>query len=279
MKNFLITLILFASLSAQNMSQIGSGEDKNVFEGGLGVASINGKTYTTFTLSPEFSFGKIGVGLNLELMFDNEGGFEFRDDMYKNGAGWLRVVRYVRYGRKGDGMFARLGTIDNGVLGNGFLMFHYNNASNYDERKIGLQFDYDFEDFGFETIYSNFGRPEIFGLRGYYRPLTESSIPILNTLELGATLITDSYNKKFNSADSTFSDDNITAFGLDIGVMVLDYDYLKSKLYFDLGSISNHGSGSALGTSFIIPEVLGLFEFGAKYELRWLGDGFAPNLF
>lgn len=283
MKRMLILFTSLAMLAAQDMSQIGAGEDKNVFEGGLGVASIDGKTYTTFTLSPEFSFGKFGVGLNLELMFDNEGGFEFRDDMYDDGAGWLRVIRYVRYGRKGDEMYARLGTIDNGLLGNGFLMFHYNNASNYDNRKIGLQFDYDFENFGFESIYSNFGRPEIFGLRGYYRPLTESDIPILNTLEIGTTVVTDSYNKKFLGTsiegDNVYEDDQLTAFGVDIGVKVLDYEYLKSKVYFDLGSISNHGSGSALGTSFIIPDVFGLLEFGAKYELRWLGDEFAPNLF
>jgi hypothetical protein len=283
MKKLILIFSLTLALAAQDMSQIGAGDPKNVFEGGIGVATINGKTYTTFTLTPELTLGNFGMGFNLELMFDNDGGFEFRDDMYKNGAGWLRAIRYIRYGHKGDDIYARVGSIDNGILGNGFLMFHYTNASNYDERKMGLLFDYDFENFGFETVYSNFGRPEIFGLRGYYRPLTESDIPILNTLEVGATLVTDSYNKKVTGftigGDDILEDDAITAFGVDVGVMVLDYDYLKSKVYFDMGSISNYGSGSALGTSFIIPDVLSLFEFGIKYEMRWLGDEFAPNLF
>lgn len=278
MRSLFMSILITLGLCAQDISNIGKEEANNFLEGGLGLTTIDGKTYTTFTLSPELSFGKFGLGLNLELLFDNEDGFAFREEMYEGDEGYLRAIRYLRWGLKGDSVYARVGTIDNGMLGNGFLMFHYTNGASYESRKIGASLDLDFNNFGFESIYSNFARAEIIGFRGYYRPLVELEIPIIRTMELGATYITDMGFKRLTT-DSTVLKENLSAFGMDISFKIIDSDYMKLKTYIDYGQINNHGYGTAYGALFLIPKVLGVFELGAKYEIRSISDGFIPNLF
>ncbi|MCB0278219.1 MAG: hypothetical protein KDD94_01865, partial [Calditrichaeota bacterium] len=180
----------------------------------------------------------------------------------------------IRYGQKGDSVYARIGTLDNGTLGNGFMMFHYNNAANYDQRKIGAQFDLDLGDYGFETLYSNFGRPEILGLRGYYRPLADSGIPIAETVEVGLAYVTDFDPNPSDSVDATLAGIN-----LDIGFYPVKNDIFRWKFYFDYGKYFDYGSGAAFGSSFILPNLIGVLEFGVKYERRLLGDQFVPSLF
>ena len=188
MFTFLTVLFTFSYLFSQDIMEE---DEMNQFQGGLGVTWIDGQSYTTFSISPDLSFGNFGVGLNIELLFNNEGGFEFRKQGWDKGAGILRAIRYLRYGWKHNPVYVRVGTLDNATLGHGFLMWHYTNESNYDARKIGLEFDLDFERFGFESVYSNFGYLEIAGGRLYYRPLYGLKIPVIKNLEFGATYITD----------------------------------------------------------------------------------------
>jgi hypothetical protein len=275
MKKLAFLFALVFTFYSQDISSIGD-KDKNEINSGLGLAWIDGEPFYSFSISPDLSFGNFGVGVNIELFFNKDG--DLRTDMYDSGASWLRIIRYIRYGYKGDTFYSRFGSIDNGMLGNGFLMFHYNNASNYENRKMGIVFDIDFENYGFESIYSNFGRPEILGLRGYYRPLAEQEIPVVNTLEVGFSYITD---MNANPNDTTgFKDDNISAFGFDIGFYPFKTDIFKWKVYFDYAKYSSFGSGTALGTSFMMPNLLGgNLQLGVKYERRLINDQFIPSLF
>ena len=165
---FLTVLFTFSYLFSQDIMEE---DEMNQFQGGLGVTWIDGQSYTTFSITPDFSFGNFGIGLNIELLFDNKDGFKFRKEGWNQGTKILRAIRYLRYGWKHNPVYARIGTLDNATLGHGFLMWHYSNESNYDERKIGLEFDLDFDSWGFETGTSNLGKLEIIGGRLYFRPL------------------------------------------------------------------------------------------------------------
>jgi hypothetical protein len=285
MKRLILVFFLTLILVGQDISSMGKKKDKNAIDAGIGMTFIDGKSYTTFNISPDLSFGKWGFGLNVELMFDNAEGFEFRKDQYEGGAGWLRLIRYIRYGQKGSDVYARVGSIDNGVLGNGFLMNHYTNAADLDNQKIGLVLDLDFEDFGFESMYTNVNKPEILGFRGYYRPFSKLKIPVLSSLEIGGTYTTDlnsNPNKQIivsATNDSTVNTNNIAMFGADLGLHLIKTDFFRWKVYYDFGKIVDYGSGQAIGTSMIVPKIGGLLEMGAKYERRMLGDEFAPVLF
>ena len=249
-------------------------ENNNALDGGFGITWIDGTAYTTFTIAPELAFGKFGVGLNIELLFNNSEGFKFRDDGWKTGAGVLRMIRYIRWGLKHDPVYIRIGSLYSATLGHGFIMGYYSNAVNYDYRKIGLAFDLDFKSFGFESMTSNLGRLEVIGGRFYVRPLYSTGIFIIKNLEFGATYATD-----VDPDDHRDTDDAIAEYGFDVGLPIITTPFLHTTLYADYAKIHNYGDGTAVGIKADLPSVLGLISLYAKLERRFLNDQFVPNYF
>jgi len=249
-------------------------EEGNQFDGGLGVTWIDGQSYTTFTLRPDFSFGKFGLGLNIQLLFDNSNGFEFRKAGWEGGAGILRAIRYLRYGYKKEPVYVRIGTLDATTLGHGFIMWYYSNESTYDDRKIGLELDLDFGEFGFESMTSNLGNIEILGGRAYYRPLLSTGIPIIENLETGVTFVSD-----FDPDEQSKTEDSITEWGLDVGLPLVQSKVFNSTIYYDFAKINNFGSGNVIGIDLNFPGLLGLMSIATRLEKRFMGEKFLPNYF
>ncbi|MCD4693500.1 MAG: hypothetical protein K8R79_11340 [Calditrichales bacterium] len=272
-KVLVFTLALVSLLSAQNLEDFAE-EPSNTFNGGLGVTWIDGVSYTTFTISPELAFGKFGVGLNIELLFDNANDFKFRKIGWEKGAGAFRMIRYLRWGLKHDPVYIRIGSLQSTTLGHGFIMGYYSNQANYDERKIGLEFDLDFDAFGFETMTSNLGNLEIIGGRLYFRPLFSSEIPVIKNLEFGATYATD-----INPDNTRDTDDGIFEWGADIGLPIIQTKVFNSTIYADYAKINNYGDGKAVGIKAGLPDLIGLFGLYAKLEKRFLSDQFLPNYY
>ena len=113
--------------------------------GNLNVGSVN---YFTMRLQPDLAIGKFGVGLDVNFEFDAQG--NFRTTEYSTWQAVLSKIVYVRYGVKGEPVFAKLGGISDFTLGNGTIVNNYNNRLNYPSvKKIGLEFDLDFKISGF----------------------------------------------------------------------------------------------------------------------------------
>ncbi|MBI2619142.1 MAG: hypothetical protein HYW57_03580 [Ignavibacteriales bacterium] len=253
--------------------------------GGFGVTVIDGEPYYLFNLAPELAFGKFGLGLDINLRMGKNG--KLRTEDFDEGYDYLRMIRYIRYGTKKEPIYVRLGVLDYSRLGHGFIVYNYRNSASYDLRKFGLEFDLDFEKFGFESMYSDFGAGGVFGLRAYGRPLKFTSlanVPIIGGFEVGAT-----YAADFNeNANKTWGVDNTLAnakdggslgiIGFDFGLPLLSLPTVNSTLYFDFASISDYGSGTALGLDLNFSG-LGVIGLGAKYERRWTGDQFLPSYF
>jgi len=270
---FLLVFIFTAFSHAQGFDPFQE-EQGQAVNGGFGMTWIDGKAYSTFTIAPEFSVGKFGIGLNIELLFDNAGGFKFRKDGWEKGAGALRMIRYLRWGVKHDPLYLRVGSLQTATLGHGFIMGYYSNEANYDYRKIGLVVDMDFGSFGFESMSSNLGRLEIIGGRLYVRPLSGSNIPIIKNFETGATYVTDADPDR-----RTSTDDGISELGFDIGLPVIKSPVFNTTIYADYAKILDHGDGMAFGVKADIPDVFGLLAVFAKLEKRFLNDEFLPNYF
>jgi len=269
----LIGLFFSTFLFAQSYDPFAD-EDNSQLNGGFGVTFIDGTAFTTFNVSPELSFGKLGIGLNIELLFNNSDGFKFRDDGWKTGAGALRMIRYLRWGVKHDPLYVRVGSLQLATLGHGFIMGYYSNEINYDYRKIGLVLDVDFDSFGFESMTNNLGRMEIIGGRLYYRPLSGSGLPIIKNLEFGASYVTD-----LDPDESTATEDAIAEVGADIGLPIIKTSFFNTTIYGDYAQILDYGSGMAVGVKADMPNVLGLFGIYAKLERRFLGEKFIANYF
>lgn len=288
---FLVTIVIFFSINVYGQfdDYRRLRENEGLLGGGLGMTWIDGKPFYSFRLFPELQFKNIGVGLDLKLEFGADG--KIRSENFNEFSDYLSIIRYVRYGYKHDPLYVRVGALDYATLGHGSIMYLYNNSPSYDTRKVGLEFDIDFTNFGFETVYSNFGQAGLIGLRGYVRPLqfTEAaSIPVIGNLEVGGSLVSDvdkkagvlsgNYDPVKDEFTPTIDKGSVTIMGLDLGLPIIRSSILDLDLYFDYSKIVEYGSGTAAGIKAGF-KGLGLVNLSAKLERRFNNDEYIPSYF
>lgn len=279
MRLLLLVVVLIPLMIQPGFAQITPGfmgmpYANGVFYGGAGLGFIDGESHIIFALRPELVFSKFGIGLDINLRYNTETG-ELRREDWNSSYDVLRAIRYARYGHKRDPFYTRVGTLDAARLGHGLIMNFYNNELVYDDRKVGLEFDVDAGLWGFESMTSNLGRLEIIGARGYYRPFYQSSpLPALGSLAIGATVVSDTDPDQFRATD-----DDVTIYGLDVEIPIIEYPMFRTALYGDVAKISGFGSGKAVGVEVNVRTTAGLLEVTARVERRFLGREFLPSFF
>ena len=276
----------FAQSTAQPPSQLTALQDQQTLTGGVGMTIIDGKPYYLLHVTPELAFGKIGVGLDVNLRISEDG--QIRHEDFQDFNSYLQIIRYVRYGQKHDPWYARIGALDYSRLGHGYIMYMYRNTASYDLRKVGVEFDADLGTFGFESMYSDVSGGGVLGLRGYTRPLQftdAASIPIVGKVETGVTLATDlnAYAKRtwgdsIGTIRASQGNGTLSILGVDIGFPLLSQENVHSTLYADVAKIVSFGGGAAVGLDLEL-RGLGLVTFNAKYERRIVGNRFMPSYF
>lgn len=239
--------------------------------GALGVTTIDGELYYRVQLMPELTFSKIGLGLDVDLLFNNDG---IRKEDWNPKSRWVRIIRYARWGQKHDRFYVRAGALDAASLGHGSIMYHYANQINDADRKVGMEFDLDFGMTGFESVVSNFGRAEIYGGRAYVRPLHSTGIFIIKNFEIGGTIATD-----FDPDQKSGTKDGVTVFGADLGLPIINTSLLYTQLYYDFAHIKEFGSGNVVGISTDIKFPGDILNLSAKLEQRFLGAHYLPQYF
>ncbi len=96
---------------------------------GIGSVTIDGQTYSQLALRPEFSFGKLGIGLDLVVYMDAEG--NIRQEEWDEASDIIDKFLYVRWAQKGDPLWLRVGSLDNVTLGYGGLLSGYSNMMEF----------------------------------------------------------------------------------------------------------------------------------------------------
>ena len=254
---------------------------------GLGFTFIDGEPFLRFQLQPEIDLGKVGFGLGLVLLYSSSEEGE-HTILAEDGETWddistiLRVVRYVRYGHLSESFYTRFGALDYTTIGHGFIMSGY---SNYDRRGLRLNLSSETKKIGVETIVNNVGDPTVFGGRLFVRPLQqeEGGIPLLNSLEFGATYLTDI------EPDPALipSGDPLIALGVDIGFPLIHNKSLRLDIYDDVAflntkpesktedidEITDVAIGNAIGIGVSLSQAL------FKVEYRIFSDQFYPTIF
>ncbi|KAA3656838.1 MAG: hypothetical protein DWQ10_14530 [Calditrichaeota bacterium] len=271
---FLLLLCPFA-LFAQYQSNLVPGvSNQGAFMGGIGYSNIDGEDFLTLSLRPELAFGKFGVGFDIPFRYNMNTG-EIREADWNESYDYFRAIRYVRWGHKRDKFYTRVGVLDATRIGHGFIMNFYNNEMiNYDGRKIGLELDIDAGLWGFESATSNLGRAEIFGGRAYYRPLYNSTIPIIKNFAIGASYVTD-----IDPDGTRNTKDEVAVFGADVEMPLIKTALFHTLLYSDWGKIKDYGDGSAVGVELSLRGLMGTFSITTQLERRFLNDEFIPNYF
>ena len=254
---------------------------------GLGFTFINGEPFLRFQLQPEIDLGKVGFGLGLVLLYSSSEDGE-HTILAEDGETWddistiLRLVRYVRYGHLSESFYTRFGALDFATIGHGFIMSGY---SNYDRRGLRLNLSTETKRAGVETIINNVADPTVFGGRVFVRPLQqeEGGIPLLNSLELGGTYLTDI------EPDPSLipSGDPLIALGVDIGFPLIHNKSLRLDIYDDVAflntkpgsktedidEINDVAIGNAIGIGVSLSQAL------FKVEYRTFGAHFYPTIF
>ncbi|MBI3579984.1 MAG: hypothetical protein HY089_11315, partial [Ignavibacteriales bacterium] len=87
----------------------------------VGLTVVDGKPYYLFNLTPELSFGNLGIGLDLNIRVGEDG--KIRKEDFNEVYDYLRILRYVRWGHKKDPLYARAGALDYARLGHGSIMY------------------------------------------------------------------------------------------------------------------------------------------------------------
>jgi hypothetical protein len=280
MKKTLISVLILAAFFSAGFAQTMPGaaaDSGSSFTGGMGLTMIDGKAYFLLQLTPELRFSKLGVGLDVSLLVNNDG---IRKEEWKPASKMVRLVRYVSWGNRTDKFYTRLGALDATTLGNGFLMSNYSNRVDDLNRKIGMELNLKFPwgeaptMFGLQSMVSNFDRAEIYGFRGFVCPLSGTGIPIIKGFEIGGTVVSD-LDPDQNRATTAA----VTAFGADLGLPIISTSILGSRIYYDFGQIKDYGKGNAVGISAQVSFPGNFFILGAKLEQRFLGQRFIPQFF
>jgi len=256
---------------------------------GIGVQTFNDSTppttWQSLSLTPDISFGKLGVGFDLTLNYNfgaANNSLQVRQaDWWPTGsvtfqsvlAIYLPKIAYVRWGEKGDPLFIKVGSFDDATLGDGFIMGDYNNMLFLPaERHFGFQADldgslFDFPYVGVETAVGNLAQLDVMGARVYVRPLVKTPIPILNALQIGVTAAVDT-----NSAYA------LSILGVGALVPIIYQKDVFSLLAFTDAAVINLPGKNAWGSmAGVGGRIINIFTYGA--QLRLLGSGFAPTYF
>jgi hypothetical protein len=256
------------------------------------IASLaDNVTYQYLTLSPDVAFGKWGIGLELTLhyTFTDQPGV----DPVRTEGDWipdpaldqnyldvyLPKIKYIRYGFKGDPLYAKLGSIEDGTLGNGFIMNNYDNTLFLPEQRIfGLAFDLDgalfhFPYLGLETFVGNVAHFDVIGARLYARPLAGTQIALLKDLQVGATFATDT--DPGLHLDTHPNLDSVYLYGADLRQPLLNSRAISLAAFTDVAVLGNQNSvGGMVGFG---GRLAGVILYGA--QVRILGENFVPVYF
>lgn len=273
------------------------------FTGGVTYTFIGDQAYVGLTLSPEFTIGKVGVGLNVPILYglDDQ---SIRTEIFKGGVGPLRLIRYVRYGtQKRDPVYVRVGELSGTMIGFGGLVNNYTNTTSYEKRKVGLHFDFNFMQGlgGVEGLYSDFDPSSLnlLAIRPYSRPLIWSDIPIIRTLEIGTTFIKDKDQTSRNGEKYFFTKEGIGAFGIDMGVVLWKIPFLQVDLFanysklnieytgslrpfpasLELGVPIDAGSGVSAGMNFRFHFIADILSTDIRIERLSYSDNYLPQFF
>lgn len=263
----------------------------------IGAESINEGidevSYQMITINPDFSYGKIGIGLDLTFHYrfdDGNGNFDFREQDWTTSNDrsiadiYLPIFRYIRYGHKGDPLYGKIGSIEDGTLGNGFIMGNYSNTNFLPEqRMVGLALDIDGSLFNFpyagvETFAGNLAKMDVFGSRIYVRPLTSFGIPILEDLQIGTTAAFDRepdalYDFTEIDGVTIYIPDTVSIIGVDFKQPIIANNIISLALFGDIA----FQSGNIGGMTGIGGQLISFINYGLN--ALFLGDNFMPFYF
>lgn len=270
-----------------------SSQSGSSINAGFNYTIIDGKSYAGLTIAPELNLGKVGIGLDVPILYglDDQ---KIRTEMFEDGVGFLRLIRYIRVGRqKVDPVYVKVGTLSNTMIGYGGLINNYANSTSYEKRKIGLHYDVNYKGIaGIEGMYSDFdiASLNLLAVRPYVRPLSWTGIPIIRSLEIGGSIIRDNDQTTLfseNELNQTykFTEEGIGAYGFDMGLTLLKVPFIQIDLFanysfLDVQTTALNDSIDAINTTVLLDSTSTTVDFkngnggsvGFNFRFHFIAD-------
>ncbi len=169
----------------------------------IGAVTVDGKNYQQIGLRLDIPVGKLGFGADIQLLIDEEGNIRKEDwDEFED---YLDKIYYIRWAKKGDPFYIRLGGLDYSYLGYNIIVDGYSNMIEYPHyKRLGMELSFETEKFGGELLINNYkelltDKPGLLvGTRVFYK--------VWGDLAVGATVAADlnEYNGLRDNDDDGF---------------------------------------------------------------------------
>jgi hypothetical protein len=273
------------------------GETKGMLGGDLNFGQIDEDWYTTIHLGFSMDLGKIGFGIQVPLRLrvhdadpKDPSDSTLREEDWDEWTDYLKVIRFFRFGHKGDFIYVVVGDLPGATIGHGTIVNRYYNNIDLDHYRMGLVADLNTDYGGVETLLNNGFVTNLFALRGYVRPWSfVDQESYLNNFSVGFSVAAD-VSAPYTLADIDPEEDynlppveveeTTTVMGGDIEFRLLDTSFLTLTPYMDLNGIpSSGGVGYHAG-------ILSVFHIGgvsmdlqARIEYRYFTGDYIPTYF
>ncbi len=170
--------------STESVNEVNYGMD-----GVFGFVNIDNETYSQVRLMPEITFGKIGFGLDMDILIDNNG--RIRKDDWDEWQDYLYKVLYLRYGDREDPVYFKIGNIRDYTMARGMIFSRYSNMLLYPSvRNLGgfVGFNSSILGLGGEVYTHNIYKNEILSGRVHAKPLSVLDTPLIMDLKIGINI-------------------------------------------------------------------------------------------
>jgi len=120
-----------------------------------GATTADGKNYQVLGIRGDFPLGKLGLGLDIQLLFDESGAI--RKDDWNEVKDYLDKIYYIRWAQKGDPFYIRVGGLDFTTIGYGAIVWGYSNMVEYPTyRRVGTELSVDTDYLGAEMFLNDY---------------------------------------------------------------------------------------------------------------------------
>lgn len=264
---------------------------------GLGFGQIDDDYFVRLRAGMVFNFDPVQFGIQVPLNFrvideSPKTNDVVRTEDWDEFSDYLKLLRFVQWGRYSDPTYARIGELTGISMGHGTVVDRYYNVITVDNYKMGLHTRLDFGYGGLEFMADHVAPPNLVGLRGFIRPgaIAGTTSDILAKPTVGVFVVGDFDAPTLLStrADGSLRTDTTklraaetgaaTFYGLDFDWEVFANEHVALKPYFDLVGFNDEGAGTHLGlmSNFYLPSDVRL---DTRIEWRFATENYQPAYF
>lgn len=237
----------------------------------LGATTVDGINYQQVGIRADIPIGKLGLGLDIQLLLDEEG--NVREEDWDETEDYFNIIYYIRWDKKGAPFYTKIGGLDYSYIGYSNIVNGYSNMIEYpDYKRIGMEMDINLNTFRAELLLNDY--KELATEEPSMVIASRFAYKIAEKLEIGFTVASDlnEYNG-FKDNDDDGYPNEIDDYP-DDDRYVTNHDYLIGEGYSQstIDEIVAHGGFDGFPVTSDTRATLSEFDFSGKQsDLTILG--------